>query len=108
MLIGVVGPDPCKRSQEKRWNLTCKADNPQGESRMGEPVSKPDLGHLLNPGADEGQSLSDKEEKIITVPQRAKDGVHHRLLIFFVATAIGKTIRHSGESYRWWIILSRQ
>ncbi len=70
--VPAVGEHACHRGQEETGDLAAKADQPQQERRVAQPVNEPDHGHLLHPGADQGNTLPEEEQAEVAVFQGPK------------------------------------
>ena len=81
MQVPAVGEHACHGSQEETGDLAAKADQPQQERRVAQPVDEPDHGHLLHPGADQRNALPEKEQAEVAVFQGPKQDAFLRHVV---------------------------
>ena len=67
MQVPAVGEHARHGGQEETGDLAAKAHQPQQERRVGQPVDEPDHGHLLHPGADQGDALAEEEQPEVAI-----------------------------------------
>src|SRR5437016_13621610 len=61
-----IGQRPTERSEKKCWHLCGKSHDAKPHRRIREPISQPNDGHLLHPGADERDGLTEEENAEIS------------------------------------------
>jgi hypothetical protein len=68
----VIGEHAGERSERDDAEAAAKRRRRRAATPSREPIGEPTHRHLLQPGADDGESLADEEEPEIAMPQRAK------------------------------------
>ncbi len=71
LAVGAIGDDSSDRRKQKHRNLAGKSYRAQQQSRAGQPVDKPRLGHGLHPRADQRNQLSAEKKLEVAMPQGA-------------------------------------
>ena len=75
LAIAAVGDDAAEGSEEEYGNLAGETYPAQQQSRTGEAVDEPGLGHGLHPGAGEGNELSAEKELEVAMAEGASRGL---------------------------------
>ena len=75
LAVAAVGDDAAEGSEEEYGNLAGETYPAQQQSRTGQAVDEPGLGHGLHPGAGEGNQLSAEKELEVAMAEGASRGL---------------------------------